>query len=168
MRPPGKRKWRTECTGTFCHIRRKSGSQVHILICKLCSSLGGASQVDCFNSGGGTVPNVDMDLSAPSLRWMSYQATAAGLHVKPVQGKWKFEAPITIHESLAWYWWPFEMIPWVRLTYQDAQSWTMRSVPLFSWLLDVNFDLCYVFQSTPGSGTPYTRGPDDPQLSTTR
>lgn len=77
-------------------------------------------------SGGGNIVNVDMDLSAPSLRWMSYQATAAGLHMHPVKGEWAFEAPIAIHESLAWYsaWWLFEIIPWARLTYRDAKDRT--------------------------------------------
>ncbi|EIM79559.1 uncharacterized protein STEHIDRAFT_69301 [Stereum hirsutum FP-91666 SS1] len=63
---------------------------------------------------------------APSLRWMSYQATAAGLRVQPVTGKWDFAAPITIHESLTRSWWPFEMVPWVRLTYHGAKNSTMR------------------------------------------
>lgn len=84
--------------------------------------------VNHFDSGGGNVPNVDMDLSAPSLRWMSYQATAAGLRVQPVTGNWEFDAPITVHESLVWSWWPFEVIPWVRLTYRDERDSTRRSV----------------------------------------
>lgn len=67
----------------------------------------------------------------PSLRWMSYQATAAGLRVQPVTGNFDFNAAITVHESLAWYWWPFEVIPWKRLTYHDAKDWTIRYVIIY-------------------------------------
>lgn len=95
---------------------------------------------------------MNMDLSAPSLRWMSYQATAAGLRVQPVQGKWNFEAPITIHESLAWYWQPFEVLPWVRLKYHDAKDWTMRSVLIVARSL--NLMVTYSLSVSPHLGMP--------------
>lgn len=73
--------------------------------------------------------NPTMDLSKPSLRWMCYEATAAGLRLDPFSVEWDVKDPnVIIHESLTLGWRPFEYIPWRRLTYRTPDDTTLRYV----------------------------------------
>lgn len=70
--------------------------------------------------------NPDMDKSQPPLRWMSYEATAAGLRMAPFKSKWDLKPTVNIHESLSGVWHLFEWLPWGRLTYRDCHTMTHR------------------------------------------
>lgn len=77
-------------------------------------------------SGGGNVPNPEMDRSQPPLRWMSYEASAAGLRLLPFDTAWEIKANLAVHESLTTIWWLFEALPWKRLTYRNEHGQTNR------------------------------------------
>ncbi|EIM79299.1 uncharacterized protein STEHIDRAFT_36800, partial [Stereum hirsutum FP-91666 SS1] len=62
----------------------------------------------------------------PPLRWMSYEASAAGLRLLPVSTAWEIKANLAVHESLTTVWWLFEALPWKRLTYRNEHGQTNR------------------------------------------
>lgn len=89
-----------------------------------------------------------MDRSQPPLRWMSYEASAAGLRLIPVSTAWEIKANLAVHESLTTVWWLFEALPWKRLTYRNEHGQTNRyarnaTVLLFRLILtsDLAIDL---------------------------
>lgn len=66
-----------------------------------------------------------MDQSKPSLRWMSYEAIAAGLRLAPFPVDWKDKnSKEIVHESLSPIWWFLEIFPWKRLTFQNQDDTT--------------------------------------------
>ncbi|KAJ2924772.1 hypothetical protein H1R20_g12336, partial [Candolleomyces eurysporus] len=68
--------------------------------------------------GGGNEYNEEMDRSAPPLRWMVLEATAAGLRTKPFQRELHPSEQIKVQESLEGFWWNlFEILPFQRLTF---------------------------------------------------
>ena len=75
--------------------------------------------------------NLSMDHSGPPLRWMSYEATSAGLRLKPFRGRWKLEKLIEVNESLTGLWHTFEWLPFKRLSYKGAADVTWRYVSLY-------------------------------------
>ncbi|KAJ8509358.1 hypothetical protein ONZ45_g8477 [Pleurotus djamor] len=72
--------------------------------------------------GGGNVKNENLDNFTDSLRWMTYEAQACGLFIKPYKGKW---IPVTPKESLTWMWLPLEYLPFGSLSYitQNGLTW---------------------------------------------
>jgi hypothetical protein len=102
-------------------MSKKSGLQDHIPICKRsrwCSD----PRVLKSASGGGNVPNLDLNRFGPSLRWMSYEAIRAGLRMKPFQGIWQTFQPSS---SMNGYWRLLEHFPLPiirRLSYQAEES----------------------------------------------
>jgi hypothetical protein len=100
---------------------KKSGLQDRIPICK-CSRRCSDSHMLKLFSGGGNVPNLDLNRFGPSLRWMSYEAIRAGLRMKPFQGSWQTFEPSS---SMNWYWQLLEHFPLPiirRLSYQAEES----------------------------------------------
>ncbi|VDB86424.1 unnamed protein product [Peniophora sp. CBMAI 1063] len=68
--------------------------------------------------GGGNVENRSLDRTRPSLRWMFSEASAAGLHLDPLQLNRKDVEDIKVNESLTGiFWWLLEYLPLRRLTY---------------------------------------------------
>ena len=75
-------------------------------------------------SGGGNVDNQAMDRSTPPLRWMVYEAGAAGLRTALFHGTKEKLGEINIIESLTWRWLIFEILPFTRLTFTQKQEMT--------------------------------------------
>ncbi|KAJ8517472.1 hypothetical protein ONZ45_g5363 [Pleurotus djamor] len=73
--------------------------------------------------GGGNVSNEDLTNFGPSLRWMTYEAMACGLRIKPYLGKW---LPVVPKESLVGAWIALEYFPFSALSYRDENSLTWR------------------------------------------
>ena len=88
-------------------------------------------------SGGGNSRSLSADNNGPPLRWMSYEATSAGLLMNPFQDTWNLTKFAAVKQSLKGFWRVFEFLPVRRLSYQDADSLTRRFVPPSSWLLDL-------------------------------
>ena len=65
----------------------------------------------CVFRGGGLVSNIDMATNAPTLRWMSYEAIAAGIYMKFPKGRWTTDTNASIHESLTGLWRLLEYFP---------------------------------------------------------
>ncbi|PPQ69955.1 hypothetical protein CVT26_013291 [Gymnopilus dilepis] len=72
--------------------------------------------------GGGNVANAAMDRSRPSLRWMVFEAGAAGLRTKGFKGELSSKDLIEVRESLTWFWRPFEFLPFPRLTFSRRKG----------------------------------------------
>ncbi|OCH94605.1 WD40 repeat-like protein [Obba rivulosa] len=70
--------------------------------------------------GGGNVDNTNMDRRAPSLRWMIYEAVAAGLKLNDWTTNTK--PPTDVHESLTGLWWLLELLPMKHLTYKTKDG----------------------------------------------
>ncbi|KAJ8490190.1 hypothetical protein ONZ45_g13289 [Pleurotus djamor] len=73
--------------------------------------------------GGGNISNEDLNNFGPSLRWMTCEAMACGLRVKPYLGKW---LPVVPKESLKGFWKALEYLPFSALSYRDESSLTWR------------------------------------------
>jgi hypothetical protein len=58
-----------------------------------------------------------MDRRKPPLRWIVFEARAAGLRVDRLDRAFLSEQKIEIRESLRWYWWILEVLPFKRLTF---------------------------------------------------
>lgn len=69
-----------------------------------------------------------MNRSDPPLRWMSYEAAAAGLRLLPFEREWKIKPEISIHESLTGPWKVLEWLPVNHLTYGDKNTAKRRCV----------------------------------------
>ncbi|EIM79565.1 uncharacterized protein STEHIDRAFT_69324 [Stereum hirsutum FP-91666 SS1] len=65
-----------------------------------------------------------MNRSDPPLRWMSYEATAAGLRLEPFTREWEIQSKINVHESLAGPWYILEYLRLTHLTYDGASNVT--------------------------------------------
>ena len=69
-------------------------------------------------SGGGNVLNPDMDRSRPPLRWMVFEAGAAGLRTARFERELRLaDGHINVVESMTWQWFLLELCPFKRLTY---------------------------------------------------
>lgn len=70
--------------------------------------------------------NAGMDRSRPPLRWMVFEAGALGLRTARFDRELSTEEQFDIQESLKWYWWPLEVLPFKRLTFtrEDAKRKT--------------------------------------------
>ena len=73
-------------------------------------------------SGGGNVRNLDMDKTRPSLRWMVFEAGAAGLRTVLFTRKLEDHEQINILESLTWPWLFFEICPFKRLVFTRKEN----------------------------------------------
>lgn len=109
------------------HLRlRKSGSEGLIRTCKpQCPLYWSFSNRDCTNRGGGNAENADMNRGVPSLRWLSYESTQAGLHLHTFDNSQYtgWDKP-EINSSMTGLWWLLEVLPLQRLSYKDASSVT--------------------------------------------
>lgn len=77
----------------------------------------------CYNfSGGGNIENPKMDRSYPPLRWMSYEATAAGLRLNPFGREWNMKPDIIFHESLTLPWYILEYLRLTHPTYDGEKT----------------------------------------------
>ena len=66
---------------------------------------------------------MEMNQIGPSLRWMLLEASVAGLRlVDGTPEQW--EGAPKIHNSMSLVWRAFEIFPFVRLTYRDADGLT--------------------------------------------
>ncbi|KAJ8502618.1 hypothetical protein ONZ45_g11594 [Pleurotus djamor] len=81
------------------------------------------SHSDMVRRGGGNKTNVLLNNFGPSLRWMTYEAMACGLRIKPYFGKWK---PVNPRESLKGFWRALEWLPFHTLSYRDVDSLTWK------------------------------------------
>lgn len=76
-----------------------------------------------------------MNRSDPPLRWMTYEATAAGLRLYPFERDWKLIPEISIHESLTGPWHLLEwLIPVRHLTYDDEATTRRRYAVSLEWM----------------------------------
>ena len=73
-------------------------------------------------SGGGNLDNPTLDRTRPPLKWMAFEATSFGLRLNPFKRNLKGEELIKVNESLTWGWWPFEILPFKRLSYAKSKS----------------------------------------------
>ena len=73
-------------------------------------------------SGGGNVENPAMDRARPPLRWMVFEAEAAGLRTARFERELLFYEHINIIESLTWPWLLFESCPIKRLTFTRNEN----------------------------------------------
>lgn len=69
-----------------------------------------------------------MDIFGPALRWMSFEAVLAGVRLTAAQQTWQTEQ--LVHNSLSPIWWPFELMPFHRLSYDGSDAVTTRCVAL--------------------------------------
>lgn len=93
------------------------------------SSLKGA-RLTPLSSGGGNVNNETLDRRPAPLRWMYYQAVAAGLRLDPLSSEAKMEEPGTeVHESLSGIWWLLEVLPIKRLSYKTKDTVSLLRKP---------------------------------------
>ncbi|KAI0311851.1 hypothetical protein OF83DRAFT_1287291 [Amylostereum chailletii] len=76
--------------------------------------------------GGGNVENPDMDRARPPLRWMCFEAAAAGLRLHPIQRELKPGEKNEVRESLTWVWWLLELLPLKRLSYERTGTDSTR------------------------------------------
>jgi hypothetical protein len=74
-------------------------------------------------SGGGNMPNLDLNRFGPALRWMTYEAINSGLRTLPFTERW--EEP-RLNESLAGFWKVLEYVPFGRLSYVGKDNTTYR------------------------------------------
>ena len=76
-------------------------------------------------SGGGNVENLSLDRGNPPLRWMSYEATQAGLRMISFEASrfhnWEDFNP---KPSLQGAWWLLEVLPIRRLSFRDHKHTT--------------------------------------------
>lgn len=84
--------------------------------------------------GGGNIKNPEMNRSDPPLRWMSYEATAAGLRLEPFAREWELQPKINVHESLAGPWYILECLRLTHLIY-DGSSTVTRWYAAQLWLV---------------------------------
>lgn len=83
--------------------------------------------------------NPTMDQSKPSLRWMSYEATAAGLRLAPLGTDWDIKDPkLIVHESLTSIWWPLEILPVKQLTFRGQEE-TVRKYVAYNFHNDCEY-----------------------------
>jgi hypothetical protein len=74
-------------------------------------------------SGGGNIPNEELNKKKSTLRWMAREAKKAGLLLDE-----RFDVTLKegesqeIKESLTGFWWILEAIPFKRLKYVDAKD----------------------------------------------
>jgi hypothetical protein len=80
-------------------------------------------KIDRFTSGGGNMPNLELNRFGPALRWMTYEAISGGLRMLPFTEKW--EEPKR-NESLVGFWKLLERFPFGRLSYMDKDNITYR------------------------------------------
>lgn len=67
--------------------------------------------------------NPDMDNRNASLRWMVYEAVAAGLRMDVLEGWTKDKKVVLeVHESLTWVWWPLELLCVKHLSYEGRRD----------------------------------------------
>ncbi|KAF4609409.1 hypothetical protein D9613_012988 [Agrocybe pediades] len=67
--------------------------------------------------GGGNTIKTTLDRTRPPLRWMVYEAGPLGLRMSPFERDLRDDEKVAVKESLSWVWWPFEYLPFRRLTY---------------------------------------------------
>ena len=72
--------------------------------------------------GGGNVANAGMNRSRPPLRWMVFEAGAAGLRMAQFKRKLSSGEQIDVKESLTWHWWILEILPLKRLTFTRRED----------------------------------------------
>ena len=73
-------------------------------------------------SGGGNVDNPARDRGTPPLRWMVFEAGAAGLRTAPFKRELEDYTKINIVESLTGLWHFLEIYPFKRLTFTREES----------------------------------------------
>ena len=73
-------------------------------------------------SGGGNVDNQAMDRSTPPLRWMVFEAGAAGLRTALFKRELNDDEQIRILESLKGLWFFCEIWPFKRLTFARKEN----------------------------------------------
>ncbi|KAF4616714.1 hypothetical protein D9613_008834 [Agrocybe pediades] len=71
--------------------------------------------------GGGNTLNLSLNLTRPTLRWMVYEAGPLGLRTT-FKRDLKNDEKVLVKESLTWVWWPFEYLPFRRLTYTRKEN----------------------------------------------
>ncbi|KAF4615646.1 hypothetical protein D9613_012548 [Agrocybe pediades] len=72
--------------------------------------------------GGGNTLNPSLDRTRPPLRWMVYEAEPLGLRTSMFRRDLTDDDKVSVKESLSWVWWPFEFLPFRRLTYTRKQN----------------------------------------------
>ncbi|KIK04380.1 hypothetical protein K443DRAFT_4683 [Laccaria amethystina LaAM-08-1] len=72
--------------------------------------------------GGGSVKNAAMDRARPPLRWMVFEAGAAGLRTARFERELLAYEQINIIKSLTWPWLFFEICPLKRLTFTRKEN----------------------------------------------
>jgi hypothetical protein len=83
------------------------------------------AKADVSISGGGNMPNLDLNRFGPALRWMTYEAINNGLRMSPFTEQW--EEP-KLNESLVGVWKVLEYMPFGRLSYAGKNDTTYRLV----------------------------------------
>ena len=68
-------------------------------------------------SGGENELNPVMDRFRPPLRWMVFEAGAAGLRTARLERELLAYGHINVVESMTWQWFLLELCPFKRLTY---------------------------------------------------
>ena len=74
--------------------------------------------------------NEYMNLNRPPLRWMVFEAGAAGLRTEKFNRELKPGEQIRVTESLNWKWWILEFLPFKRLTFKAGRKTTRWFVSL--------------------------------------
>jgi len=75
------------------------------------------------------VKNPRLNRTRPPLRWMVFEAGPLGLRTKQFTRDLLTKELTDVKESLTWIWWPFEYIPFRRLTYSrksEAEATTFK------------------------------------------
>jgi hypothetical protein len=73
-------------------------------------------------SGGGNVNNSALDRSRPPLRWMVFEAGAAGLRTALFERGLGDYEEINVIETLTWNWLLLELCPITRLTFTRKET----------------------------------------------
>ncbi|KAK7060123.1 hypothetical protein VNI00_000887 [Paramarasmius palmivorus] len=75
--------------------------------------------------GGGSIENKSLNQNSPAFRWMTAEASKAGLLLTPFALNWDdYRRGKDVNESLTWIWRLLEILPIKRLTYQDKHQTT--------------------------------------------
>ncbi|PVF95702.1 hypothetical protein CPB86DRAFT_710764 [Serendipita vermifera] len=76
--------------------------------------------------GGGNQLNVNLDLGRTPGIWMMSEAIGSGALLRPKKVEWDWQNLDVVKESLTGIWYPFEWIPFKRLSYEDSTSTTYQ------------------------------------------
>jgi hypothetical protein len=82
-----------------------------------------------FLSGGGNIENKWLNNNGPALRWMTTEASKAGLLLTPFAWRWdEIKKAKDVNESLTGLWRMLEILPIKRLSYANKDGVTRRQV----------------------------------------